>query len=124
MVMVNILYLFSALRSTLLGLIAPIRPLKPPQRERKKVAKNINILCANIVIRVVRAFNVPLRSNWFESIPGQLENIDLSLSVTNEDVFTQAVTGNSTAISSDTLHGTRKNCQVLFYMKYLVHDFF
>ena len=56
------LILFSALKTTLVDLFVPRRPLKPARKERKKVkTQNITTSNANIVIRVVRAFNVPVR---------------------------------------------------------------
>ena len=43
-------------------LFIPRRPLKPPRKERKKIkAQNLNTNVANIVVRVIRAFNVPIR---------------------------------------------------------------
>lgn len=67
--------LCSALNSTILGLCAPRRPLKPRQRERKKVTQDSSISGVNIIIRVVRAFNVPLRIKELESSPGQYQNV-------------------------------------------------
>ena len=43
-------------------LFVPRRPLKPTRRERKKL-KSQNLSGANILIRVIRAFNVPVREN-------------------------------------------------------------
>lgn len=45
-----------------MDLFVPRRPLKPARKDRKKVkTQNITTSNANIVIRVVRAFNVPVR---------------------------------------------------------------
>lgn len=51
-----------------MDLLVPRRPLKPIRRERKKRnTHNIDISDANIVVRVIRAFNVPLRENISEN---------------------------------------------------------
>ena len=55
---------FSALKSTLVELVSPRQPLKPTRRERRKPKpQNVHVTSANIVVRVVRAFNVPTRSS-------------------------------------------------------------
>ncbi|CAI8044918.1 Coiled-coil and C2 domain-containing protein 2A [Geodia barretti] len=52
----------SGLKATLLELISPRRPLKPRRKPaRKAKAQNQQISEANIVVRIVRAFGVPLR---------------------------------------------------------------
>lgn len=52
----------SALKSTLFELFTPKRPLKPVRRERKKLkAQNLTISNVNVVVRVIRAFNIPVR---------------------------------------------------------------
>ena len=54
---------FSALKSTLVELLSPRQPLKPIRRERRKPKpQNVHVTSANIVVRVVRAFNVPTRN--------------------------------------------------------------
>lgn len=54
----------SALKSTLIELFSPRQPLKPIRRERRKPKpQNVHVTSANIVVRVVRAFNVPTRTN-------------------------------------------------------------
>ena len=64
--MISFVYLFfpsSALKSTLVELVSPRRPLKPVRRTRKKPKpQNVHVTSASIVVRVVRAFNVPTRS--------------------------------------------------------------
>ena len=57
-----LLLVHSALKSTLVELFTPKRPLKPVRRERKRIkAQNLTLTDANITIRIVRAFNVPVR---------------------------------------------------------------
>ena len=51
----------SSLQATLAELIAPRRPLKPRRQVRKEVAHTSVVSTASIVVRVVRAYNVPLR---------------------------------------------------------------
>jgi len=53
----------SSLKATILGLLAPRRPLKPRRQVRKEVAQTSLVSTANIVVRVVRAYNVPLRAS-------------------------------------------------------------
>lgn len=52
------------MKSTLLELFTPKRPLKPVRRERKRLkAQNLAITNVNVVVRVIRAFNIPIRDN-------------------------------------------------------------
>jgi hypothetical protein len=54
----------SGLKATLLELISPRRPLKPRRKPtRKAKAQNQQISEAKIVVRIVRAFGVPLRNH-------------------------------------------------------------
>ena len=53
---------FSALKNTVLELFAPRRPLKPKRKgQRKPKPQNVHVSKASIVVRVVRAYNVPTR---------------------------------------------------------------
>lgn len=113
----NAFYILSALNSTLLELIAPRRPLKPRRRERKKITQNMNISGANIVVRVVRAFNVPVRSKELKSRPGYCHNTGITLSLPNRDMFALDFTEH-TPKESDILEDAREmvlGCQVYFY---------
>lgn len=61
--MLFVFKLFSALGSTLVELFSPRQPLKPVRRERRKPKpQNVHVTSANIIVRVVRAFNVPTRT--------------------------------------------------------------
>lgn len=51
----------SSLKATLLHFLAPRRPLKPRRHAKKEVAHTSIVSTATIVVRVVRAYNVPLR---------------------------------------------------------------
>ncbi len=63
----------SALKSTIVELFVPRRPLKPPRKERKKIkTQNLNSNLANIVVRVIRAFNVPIREETLKMQPASL----------------------------------------------------
>jgi coiled-coil and C2 domain-containing protein 2A len=56
------------LKATLLELISPRRPLKPRRKpERKAKPQNQQISEAKIVVRIVRAFGVPLRNQQHSS---------------------------------------------------------
>ena len=59
----------SALQFTLFELFTPKRPLKPVRRERKKLkAQNLTITNVNVVVRVIRAFNIPLRDDVISNL--------------------------------------------------------
>ena len=53
----------SALKNTVVELFSPRRPLKPQRRGRRRLKpQNVHVSSADIVVRVVRAFNVPIRT--------------------------------------------------------------
>ena len=58
---------FSALKLTLAELFIPRRPLKPPRKERKALkSQSLKPDRATIVVRIVRAFNVPIRDDMLQ----------------------------------------------------------
>ena len=67
---------YSALKSTVVEVFTPRRPLKPVRRERKKLeAKNLTLTNVNVIIRVIRAFNVPVREDGMRNLEDMLANV-------------------------------------------------
>ena len=85
----------SSLKATLLGLLAPRRPLKPRRHVRKEVAHTSIVSTANIVVRVVRAYNVPLRTTALTGLlPGeQLQDFSRTLGPVELSVTSGALGG-------------------------------
>ncbi len=73
-------------------LLVPRRPLRPVRREREKIkAQNANITSATITIRVIRAFNIPVRRKIQETSTTPLPTRtppQISFPLPYEDVLT------------------------------------
>ena len=93
---------YSALKISLVELLVPRRPLKPIRKERKKImAQNVNISSANIVIRVIRAFNVPVREILQDNVQqGTLFSFSLADNVDRERLNTAATFGRVCTIAN------------------------
>lgn len=73
-----------------MDLFVPRRPLKPSRREKKKIKKqNLTVASANIAIRVVRAFNVPVREGAVTSTPNLQPSTTLTHSMRNQENFNE-----------------------------------
>lgn len=73
-------------------LFIPRRPLKPMRREKKKLKiTNLTVSSADLVVRVVRAFNVPVREETFANSSNlhslQQQGTQLNFSMLNQARF-------------------------------------
>jgi len=81
-ILVSLFSLFSVVLPELVRLVEPRRDLKPTREPRKKVtAQNLQAMEVKILVNIIRAFGVPIRSGSSASDPyvALLSNVDHSI---------------------------------------------